>query len=135
LNELQQIVKAMRETRNASELVRFRMADFAAFALRVGEVWKGGEVKDVLARLTGAQSDLVLEQETIPEILDIWLEKRENRGREATSAELQAEWAQIAEDRKISFPFKTPKSLGQKLSHLLSNLREKVAVELEADTA
>jgi hypothetical protein len=63
--------------------VTFRMADFAALALKIATLWgRREELENALIKLEGAQAELVLESEPIHPVLALWLQNSANHGRE-----------------------------------------------------
>lgn len=135
LDELQAIVRHLKQARELVP-VRFRMADFASFALQVGALWGcSQEVEVIFAKLEREQSELVFEEEPILQVLELWLEKPENRGREVDSTTLQKEFSSLAWQNCIAWPYVSGRSLAQRLSHLLPNLRQRFEVEVREDAS
>lgn len=135
MDELQAIVRHLRESRDQST-VRFRMADFASFALQVGTLWGCRDVvNSIFAKLEEEQSELIFEDDPICQALELWLANKENCGRLVDSATLQRELSFLAEENRIRWPYKNGRSLGQRLSHVLPNLRQKFEVNVETDSA
>lgn len=135
LDELQAIVRHLRESRDQTT-VRFRMADFASFALQVGTLWGCRDVvNSIFAKLEEEQSELIFEDDPICQALELWLVNKENCGRLVDSATLQRELLSLASVNAIAWPYKNSRSLGQRLSHLLPDLRQKFRVEAQTGSA
>ena len=133
LDELNAIVAYLRD-HPEPVAVTFRMADFANFALKVGELWGCRlEVERAFARLEGAQADLALERDPIHQVLGIWLRDEANMGRVLDAGTLHMEWGKLAKEHRIAYPFGSGKGLGQALSQLRFALRERFDVEVNYD--
>jgi hypothetical protein len=107
------------------EPVRFRMADFASFSLKVATLWgRRQEVERALARLEGAQAELVLEAEPIHQVLELWLRDQANTGRVLDARTLHLEWSKLAAEHNIGWSFRNGKALGVALGQVRTALRE-----------
>jgi hypothetical protein len=92
--------------------VTFRMADFANFALKVGELWGcRREVERAFVTLEGAQADVALEREPIHQVLGIWLGNEANVGRVLDAGTLHTEWSKLAKEHRIAYPFGSGRGL------------------------
>jgi hypothetical protein len=130
LNELNAIVRYLREHPEPVR-VTFRMADFAAFALKVGTLWGCREVVvEAFAKLESTQADLALEKDPIHQVLEVWLADEANRGRSVDAGTLHKEWGAVARGHRIQWPFANGRSLGQTLSQLRFALAERFEVEV-----
>jgi hypothetical protein len=133
LDELNAIVAYLRD-RPEPVPVTFRMADFANFALKAGELWGcREEVEQAFARLEGAQADLALEKDPIHQVLEIWLRDEGNHGKALDAGTLHEEWKALARKHRIAWPFGSGRSLGQALNHLQFALKERFEVEVKHD--
>jgi hypothetical protein len=133
LRELNAIVKHMRDSTERVK-VRFRMADFAAFALQVATLWGcRPEIEGVFSKLEAAQAELVFEDEPIHQLLGHWLADASNHGRTMDAGQLQQEWSKIAIQHKIAWPFDSGKALGQSLGQLRTALKQKFDLEVARD--
>lgn len=104
-------------------LVSFRMADFGKFALGTASILYAPEdVKVIFDKMSQEQSRFTLENEPIYEILNIWIDENGNQGREVTSAQLYDEFTVIAREHNISFYYRSPRGLAQRLTNIRSNL-------------
>ena len=135
LYELQAIVRHLRKS-HERQTVRFRMADFASFALRVGTLWDcTQQVESIFAKVEEEQSEVIFEEDPICQALELWLETPQNRGRQVDSATLQRELSSLAANGGIGWPYTSPHSLAQRLRHLLPNLRQKFDVDVREDSS
>jgi hypothetical protein len=133
LDELNRVVGHLKHP-TESVRVRFRMADFASFALQVATVWGcREEVGQIFSKLEQAQADLVFEDEPIHQVLDLWLMVDTNHGRSMDAGALYREWSRLAKDNRFGWPFDCGRSLGQRLGQLRYALREKFDVEVAWD--
>jgi hypothetical protein len=136
LKQLNRIVKVLRERQAEIVPVKSRMADFAYFAGIVARAeGKPGKVEQILSKMEARRANALLAEEPIAMCLDRWLEIPANHGRSTTSAALNAEWSVIAVRLKIAWPYATPHSLGQRLSHITTSLNERFRVEANQDSS
>jgi hypothetical protein len=134
LDELNAIVRYLKEHPEPIQ-VRFRMADFASFALKVGTLWGcRQEVENALGKLEAVQSGCALAGDPIHQVLRIWLRDEANHGRSLAAGALQQEWSKVAKDAQITWPFANGSSLAQSLSQLQFALREECGVSVNYDT-
>jgi hypothetical protein len=114
--------------------VTFRMADFAAFALKVAALWgRRKELEKALAKLEGAQAELVLESEPIHQVLALWLQNSTNHGREMEAGLLHKELSKLAGENQITWPFGNGRALGIALGQAKTALREKLDFDINWD--
>jgi hypothetical protein len=133
LDELNRVVRHLRDSTEPVR-VHFRMADFAAFALRVATIWGcRPEIEQVFAKLKHAQAELVFEDEPINQVMELWLRDQANHGRLVDAGTLQSEWTKIASQQRISWPLDNPRTLGQRLGQLKTALQQKFDVEITQD--
>ena len=133
LDELNAIVRYLKEHPEPVQ-IRFRMADFASFALKVGALWDCREtVENALAKLESAQSGCALEGDPIHQVLELWLGDKANQGRELGAGMLNQEWSYLAKKNRIAWPFANGKSLAQTLGQLQFALAEDFEVNLRFD--
>jgi len=134
LDELNRIVRYLKLNHKPIP-VKFRMADFASFALHVATVWdRRAEIEQVFSKLEQAQSELVLEGDTTHLLLDLWLAEVTNQGRTMSAGTLYEEWSKLASEKQIGWVFANSKSLGQRLTQLQFALKESFEVEVTWDT-
>jgi hypothetical protein len=136
LRQLNLIVAHLKDDRIAGRRIHFRMADFAQFAVAVG--WVSGQREmagAILRKLDARRTELLLSDEPIAVCLEKWLTNTQNHRRRVNTLELNRELSSAAAGLGIQWPHLTPRSLGQRLSHITTNLRERYDVEVEHDTA
>ena len=125
---LQEIVKCLGDQENETYSSRFRMADFASFALKIACCQGWGEQMDsILRKLADEQTSFTIEGEPVFDLLETWLarDNGKNAGREVTSADLCRELARIAENNGIEFWYKDKtRAFAQRLRNLKSSLQK-----------
>jgi hypothetical protein len=134
LRQLQQAIRALKETATRVYKTSFRMADFATFVLRIADV--GGNravIEDMFDRMGDEQAAFTLDGDTLVEALNLWLKNEKNHRREMTAAGLHKELAQLAEAEKVEFAYKSSRSLAQRLSNTEHNLRSIMGVKVTTD--
>jgi hypothetical protein len=105
------------------------MADFAEFAIKVAPVFGFGEhIAGILQRLAETQTQFVVEDEPLLELIDFWLTDKTNEGRWMTTSELLQALQWEAEGNAAGRPpvpceVRTTHQLGQKLTNLESTLQ------------
>ncbi len=133
LDELNLIVRHLRKNPKRVP-VKFRMADFASFALQVGTLWNcHEEVAGISAKLENAQADLVFHDDPIYEVLDLWLEQDANHGKEAGAGTLFREWSVLAQKNQIRWPFADGRALGRRLGQLRHALEQRLVMKIRPD--
>lgn len=133
LDELNLIVRHLRKNPKRVP-VKFRMADFASFALQVGTLWNcHEEVAGIFAKLENAQADLVFHDDPIYEVLDLWLEQDANHGKEAGAGTLFREWSVLAQKHQIGWPFADGRALGRRLGQLRHALEQRLVMKIRPD--
>jgi hypothetical protein len=133
LDELNLIVRHLR-TNPKPVVVKFRMADFASFALQVGTLWNcRKEVEEIFAKLEKAQADLVFHDDPVHEVLDLWLKQDANHGREADAGTLFREWNALAQTHQIGWPFADGRGLGRRLGQLRHALEQRFLMKIRPD--
>src|SRR4029077_27607 len=96
----------------AAEIVDFRMADFASFAMIVGRVGGEGEMaRSILKKLDSARSDLLLSDDPIALCLEKWLQEPKNHGRKSSSDELSKELGEVAKSENIPWFYQNGRAL------------------------
>ncbi len=136
LQRLNEIVGFFGTKGHDNKQVNFRMADIASFGLSLAESeGKRQMAVEIFARMEQRQTEQLLDNEPIYLCLTEWLKDASNHGRRVTSAELQMELEKVAELFRVTWPYSSPHSLGQRLSNILSNLGHYFHVTSELDTA
>jgi hypothetical protein len=125
LHCLNRIVAYYRSGLRPTQNIPCRMADFGEFALNLGRM-EGDEAaaRVVLKKIESARAAMLFDQDPLSDCLHEWLTNAANRGRDVTCADLCPELEAIAENLNIEWPYTTPRSLGQRLTHVIPNLRE-----------
>ena len=133
LRELNQIVAFLRKHGHAVGTVNFRMADFATFAIILGRL-RGEEAKvqRILRSMEHQQTEMLLQGEPVRLCLAEWLKVDANVGRRVTSSDLHRELGEAARTLGLGWPYASAHSLGQKLTHITTNLQ--VYFDLEVGT-
>ena len=85
-------------------------------------IGQGDYFLGLLDKMDKAQTDFLIEDNSIYECLEVWLSQQDNIGREVRTSELFEEFKAIAESEGIGFGFKSSRSLGKHLRQILSNL-------------
>jgi len=134
LHQLNRIVRVLRNSEGEIINCRFRMADFAAFALKAARI-NGQEqmARRILGQMESRRSNMLLADEPIAICLEEWLIEPKNHGRVVTAGDLYVELAKIAGSNKIPWPYQSAQALGQRLSHIQTNLREQFDVDVALD--
>ena len=124
VQQLQEIVIALKKEKDNKEGHDFRIADFASFVLKIAR-GAGIEkaVKRILAKLMREQSAFTLESEPIFDLLWAWANK--NPDREITAADLCKELSAIADKLEVNFAYRgNTRGFAQKIGHMKSDLEE-----------
>ena len=136
LRDLNRIVAALVESDGEAGDFAFRMADFARFALIAARVeGHEAEARQVLEKMDARRAEALLAEEPISLCLEKWLQKPQNQGRLVDSGDLNKELSAIAVLNNIPWPHRSAHALEQRLSHIESNLRERLEVESERNSA
>jgi hypothetical protein len=121
---LQRMVAALEQTVDQEYASRFRMADFAEFAHRIGPPLGVDDVEAVLGRLARVQLRFTTEDEPLLEFLDEWLKQSGKLGKPVTTRQL---FQDLHGDglyvSSRTFPYANPLALGQRISELKGTLR------------
>jgi hypothetical protein len=136
LRRLNAVVAHLRNDRIAAAQIGFRMADFARFAMAVASV--GGQTemaRSVLEKLDSTRADVLLSDEPIAICLEQWLANPQNPGREVNSADLNTELRRLAWTAVETWPYRSARALGQRLSHITTDLRKRFEVDVRQDSA
>ena len=136
LRDLNRIVAHLKETEGEVLDGRFRMADFASFAMKVAQA-QGHEEKAriIFEKMESRRTEMLLAEEPIAACLERWLLNSGNVGKTVTSADLNRQLASIAARQEIGWPYRSARALAQKLSHITTHLRERFDVQVDHDSA
>jgi hypothetical protein len=134
---LNRIVGYLKGNENHAPKIEFRMADFAAFALSIARFEGREEVaRSILKKMDSERTDILLADEPIAAYLDKWLEDAQNHNRKVNTAELNKELSWLAAGMSMPpWPYNSAHSLGQRLSNITTNLRQRLDVKVERDSS
>jgi hypothetical protein len=121
---LREAVTALKQSHGRNDGSSFRMADFADFAIKIAR-YAGIEnkVHEIFGKLTYEQSAFTLESDPVFDLLNLWIEKPGNSGREITNADLCFELCALAEEKGMEFPYRGKiRSFAQRMANLRANL-------------
>jgi hypothetical protein len=128
---LQRAVAALKARATEHPRVKFRMADFAEFALKVTPALTGDDrIVGVLDRLARAQLAFTTEHEPLLDLIDEWLKFSSNVGRPITTGALFEELRELQHSSVRVFPFKDPQAFGLHVSSLDATLRDVFKMEI-----
>lgn len=134
LRNLNKIVGSLKESEGEVKNITFRMADFAAFAVRVARIAGQEEMaRKILQKLESRRTDMLLAEEPICSCLERWLENSKNWGRPLTSGQLNADLAAVAAILPVYWPYQAPQALAQRLSHISRSLGERFDMNVTED--
>jgi hypothetical protein len=134
LDELNAIVRYLKEHPEPIQ-VRFRMADFASFALKVATLWgRREQIEEALLKLEATQRGCALAGDPIHQVLQLWLRDDANLGRNLPAGVLHQEWSKIAKNNSIAWPFSNGSSLAQSLGQIQFALRNEFEVTIGYDS-
>jgi hypothetical protein len=135
LRRLQHAIRALRATTGREYRTRFRMADFATFALRIADANSGHEaLQSIFNRMGEEQTSFTFEGDDLVELLRKWLEEPRNHGRRVTADELYKELVKEADTEKAVLSYKSARAVAQRLAHIESNLRVVFHVQIDTDS-
>jgi len=136
LRYLNRIVAQLKESRGQSIELSVRMADFARFALTAARADGQEEMaRRILETMESRRTEMLLSEEPISLCLERWLAVPENVGRLVSSADLNRELGFIASCHEISWPYKSAHALGQRLSHITTELQDQFQVQIMRDSS
>ena len=135
LGELQEVVEIITDAKASTTGEKLRMADFVDFALKIcqGKGWAAG-MRRILDKISSEQATFALEADPLVELLEDWMElnEGENVGRLLTTKQLGKELAALAQSRGQKYDYLGhTQGLGQRLTNLMSTLRERFDVHDE----
>jgi hypothetical protein len=122
LHQLNWCIKRLKENRDKEYTGNFRMADFANFGYKIFN--ESDVFIETLRKMDRAQNEFLLEEDTLLEFLNLWLDKPNNQNRAVKALELLSELNRIANEQNIEFPFKSPMSLSMRLRNQEKNLQQ-----------
>jgi len=134
VRQLQECIAALKQTEGRTYRTSFRMADFAVFCLRLADArGRRHEVEATFGRMQEEQSAFTLEGDCLIDLLQKWLETETNHNKKVTASDLFKELRYLAEKANLPFDYENGRSLGQRLSHIESNLKSVVNLEVKPD--
>jgi hypothetical protein len=131
----QEVIRALKQASGRDLISDFRMADFAGFMLTLG-AFAGVEdkVRNILQKLAEGQSDFLMEDDPLAELLHLFAE--ENPGREFSSASLSGLLTSLASAKNINLPFKiSARRFGQYLRNNRRELERELVINLSEGRA
>ncbi len=129
IQNIQEIIIALKENKDLKFKHRFRMADFADFATKIGK-YAGIEkqIKTAFIKLAEKQVKLVEERDPMLELLFEWVEK--NSDQEVTPMELCEQLISLSEESGVKFPYRGKKlSFCQKFRSFLKTWKKYFDIE------
>jgi len=131
LLRLQDIIRALQRTEEMPTVeTELRMADFATFLIRITRADSQEaetEARAILDKLVKEQSQFTLESDPLFLMLEVVAVKYPNQP--FTTKELFTQLKVLSESDTIPFGYKSPVSLGQKLSQLSANINQFIKME------
>lgn len=123
---LQEIVRALRDEHGNDYSSTFRMGDFADFAIKVArQMGVENELLCIFEKLSQEQSEFTLEDDSIFELLKLWVPDDGKTSREVTNTLLCMELAVLADKNGLEFSYEgRTRSFAQRISNILPSLQE-----------
>ena len=131
--KLQKFIKRLQEKQNETYKVDFRMADFAVFALKTAENKTEFEkLKKIFVQMIKIQNEFTLKDDVLYLVLKSFVNDKENKGKEFTSAELYNQFKQIADRmgllKSFELVYKNPKSVSTRIKNIKDNISDEILV-------
>jgi hypothetical protein len=121
-HQLNWCIRKLKENMDNEYSGSFRMADFANFGYKI---YDGDEAfLETLRKMDKAQNEFLLEEDTLVEFLNLWLDNPNNQNRAVKSLELLSELKKIAKDKDLEFIYRNPTSLSMRLRNQEKNLQQ-----------
>jgi hypothetical protein len=121
-HQLNWCIRRLKENKDNEYSGSFRMADFANFGYKI---YNGDEAfLETLRKMDRAQNEFLLEEDTLVEFLNLWLDNPSNQNRAVKSLELLSELKKIAKDKDLEFIYRNPTSLSMRLRNQEKNLQQ-----------
>jgi hypothetical protein len=130
--ELRKVLAALNVTRDRQYSSKFRVADFADFALRIAD--HSGELslmQDMLSRVGKQQQQFAAASDIFSELLSMWLETEKNSGRRVLARDLASALNALAISNGIKTKPMDSYSLGQHLSSRKSHFEKNFGMRFE----
>lgn len=131
IRELQVIIANLYAMKDKILTTKFRMADFATFALKMAS--NNNEYKAInliLEKMLVNQSAFTIDGDPLVECLYILANENGNRAKEYDTRELLSALKSIAVDHRIEdFYYKSPRSLGKKLPTIKEQIKDEILIK------
>jgi len=128
VGQLQEVLQALEFASGTTYTTRFRMADFADFALKIAHAQGWGErMESIFEAMREEQNTFAMDGEPLFELIEIWTTEKEhlNVGRWVATTELWSELCDVARRSRMAFPYRTPRALGGRITKLAEALRSR----------
>jgi len=122
------VLQALEFASGTTYTTRFRMADFADFALKIAHAQGWGErMESIFEAMREEQNTFAMDGEPLFELIEIWTTEKEhlNVGRWVATTELWSELCDVARRSRMAFPYRTPRALGGRITKLAEALRSR----------
>jgi predicted nuclease with TOPRIM domain len=107
-----------------------RMADFAAFCFEVMRAQgRGAEAEQWLRTIWSTQASYAVEDDSVTEAIEAWLDRDSNEEREIETGPLFVEVQKIGQEQNLLLP-KTTSAFGKRLRELEPALREALGIDI-----
>ena len=133
IKQLQKIIIKLEETQDKEYDNKYRMADFAVFALKTAEneqVQK--ELEEIFAKMIKIQNEFTLKDDVLYTVLSNFARNKDHKGKRFTPAELYRLFKLEAEGLGLEKPFeavyKNPKSVSTRLRNIKDNLSDEILI-------
>lgn len=131
--ELQNILKALEETKGRSYRTKFRIADFAKFGLRINDViGRKQEFENILDKVCQTQKDFAVEEDSLVYTLKIFA-KKQIKPCNLSGFELHKQLLFLANEDNFDIPefrakYKSVKSLTRRIANIKGNISDDVKI-------
>ena len=126
VGEVQRILRALEKTKGKSYASTFRIADFAEFVMRVEDAeGRLDQATQMFDRLSEEQLAFVVQDDPVLEILELWLARKGNVGRQVSAGQLLAELCELASQSSPprTLEIKSAQKLGEYLTSNQATLK------------
>jgi len=138
MNELQGIIKVLKETRERKYPSTFRIADFATFGLKLSDArGQKAEFEELLNKVSIVQKDFAVEEDSLVYALKILCKLNEMYGKEIeySAFDLHKKLLDITCQERYDIPefkarYKTVKSFARRIANIKSNIVNEVIIKV-----